>query len=93
MFDRSRRRPATEVVCGADAVPVEHDRPTGSDRCRSPSTGAALATACSCGLRSTPPGGLCTSTGMHFGPYPRYRFDDLYLQNVTLKRGLMQARA
>jgi len=25
--------------------------------------------------------------------YPRYRFDDLYLQNVTLKRGLMQARA
>jgi len=70
MFDRSRRRPATEVGCGADAVPVEHDRPTGSDRCRSPSTGAALATACSCGLRSTPPGGLCTSTGMHVGLIP-----------------------
>jgi hypothetical protein len=26
-------------------VPVEHDRPTGSDRCRSPSTAAELATA------------------------------------------------
>jgi hypothetical protein len=33
-------------------------------------------------LRSTAPGGLCTSTGMHFG-LTELPHDDLYLQNVT----------
>jgi threonine dehydrogenase-like Zn-dependent dehydrogenase len=73
-------------------VPVEHDWP---DRlaafpitvdANSARDGLLLA------LRSTAPGGLCTSTGMHFGltKLPLY---DLYLQNITLKLGLIQARA
>jgi threonine dehydrogenase-like Zn-dependent dehydrogenase len=43
-------------------------------------------------LRSTAPGGLCTSRGMHLG-LTELPLDDLYVQNVTLKLGLIQARA
>ena len=77
---------------GADTVPVEDDwlERVGSlpitvdvDGARG---GLPLA------LRSTAPGGLCTSSGMQLG-LTELPLDDLYVQNVTLTLGLVQARA
>jgi hypothetical protein len=78
---------------GADAVPVEDDWlervgllpitvDVDVDGARG---GLPLA------LRSTAPGGLRTSSGMHLG-LTELPLDDLYVQNVTLKLGLIQAR-
>ena len=65
--DRSRQRLATAAAYGAEVLPVEERWPERIEAfpitvdANSTREGLLLA------LRSTAPGGVCTSTGMHFG--------------------------
>lgn len=46
-----------------------------------------------CALRSTEPGGICTSTSMYFDPLVGIPMTEMYMKGVTLNVGRVQSRA
>jgi alcohol dehydrogenase len=45
-----------------------------------------------CAVRSTAPGGVCTSVGIYFGPETPMPLFDMYLANITFRTGRPHAR-
>jgi threonine dehydrogenase-like Zn-dependent dehydrogenase len=45
-----------------------------------------------CALRSTEPGGVCTSVGIYYGPETPMPLFDMYLANITFRTGRPHAR-
>lgn len=90
--DRDPRRLAVAQRLGARPIEVSGTPPSRLGTYPITVDASSDAAGLSCALRSTEPGGVCTSTGIYYGEVPLPLLE-MYTTGVTLKTGRIHARA